>query len=445
LERLWGSPGAELVLVWGRRRVGKSYLLAHFARGKRAVHYTATERAPELELAEFSERVREVLRPGPRDVLESGPFRSWDDALHYLAAAAQRQRLLVILDEFSYLVEADPSLPSVIQRFWDTAGRSSKLSLVVCGSATNVLAKLDEERAPLFGRFTARMQIHPFSYREASAFHPELDAAARARVYGIVGGMPLYLKMWNAKDGLRGNLVRLFADPASPLVNEGELLLRTELPDAAGYFRLMSAVAAGRTTYSEIRDVAKIEPSRGLERLIGVRLLERRVPVTEDPDRTRLRIYRIADNFLAFWFRFIYSHRGEIDRGLGSRVVEQLVLPHLDDHMGPVFEEMCRDYVRAKTGSGRSRVPEVTAVGNWWTADGQTEVDVVGMRGRDVVLAGEAKWGRRAGRRDLDALRRKVERIPRAIDPTLGLFAREHFTDVDDRGALLVTANDLYE
>ncbi len=445
LNRLWDTPGAELVLVWGPRRVGKSFLLNEFARGKRAVIYTATERAPELELADFSDRVRQVLTPGPRDVLASGPFRSWDEALRYLAGASERQRLLVVLDEFSYLVESDPSLASVIQRFWDNEARSSKLHLILCGSATSVLEGLGAERAPLFGRFSARVQIHPFSFKAAAEFNEKLSAVDLCRVYGVIGGMPLYLKMWNDTQSWRQNLVRLFGDPSSPLLNEGELVLRTELPEAAGYFRLMHAVAHGRTKYSEIRDVAGIEPARSLERLTAVRLMERRVPVTQDPDRTRVRIYRITDNFLSFWFRFVYPNRGEIERGLGPAIVDQVMAgTAFENHMGPVFEEMTREYVRMSAGT--RGVPAVTRVGAWWTADGRTEIDVVAIDGKVVALAGEAKWSRHAGRRELDALRLKVEVLPaREGQPLLALFAREDFRGIEEREALLVSAEDLYQ
>lgn len=443
LERTWSAREGQLVLVWGRRRTGKSYLLAQFAEGKRAVHYTATERSPDAELAAFSDAVRVALDPGPRDLLAGGPFRSWDEALRYLAAAADGRRLLVVLDELQYLVAGDPALPSVIQRFWDEHGRGSRLRLVLCGSATAVLEGLGAERAPLFGRFSTSLQIHPFSYHETAVFQPGLAPADQAVMYGILGGMPLYLGMWNAEESVADNALRLFGDPGSPLVNEGELLLRTELPEAAGYFRLMSAVAAGRTRFAELRDTVQMNPARPLERLTSVRLLERRAPVTEDPARSRQRAYRVADNFLAFWFRFVYPNRGEIERGLGPAIVRAGILPLLDDYMGPVFEEMCRDYVRLRAAAGE--LDAVTRVGAWWTRDGQTEIDVVALSRRSVVLAGEAKWARSVDRRVLRDLTGKLPRLPNVTDDVkLALFARERFHDLTSSDALLVTARDLY-
>jgi hypothetical protein len=356
---------------------------------------------------------------------------------------AERRRLLVVLDEFSYLVDGDRSIPSVIQRFWDAEGRQSRLRLVLCGSATSILEGLGAERAPLFGRFTARLQVHPFGYRQAALFHSSLDAADKIRAYAIVGGMPLYLRMWEPGQSLEPNLLRLIGTPAAPLLNEGELLLRTELPEAAGYFRIMAAVASGRTTFSEIKDAAGLDPTRALDRLVAVRLLERRAPMTADLDRTRARTYRIVDNFLAFWFRFVYPNRGEIERGLGSEVVRRLIVPRLDEHVGPVFEEICRDYVRIQAAAGRFE--GITRVGSWWTKDGQAEIDVVAMSGRDVVLAGEAKWARTVDRRVLAHLAANAERLPRrSADMRFALFARAGFRGVEMDEAHLVTAEGLY-
>jgi uncharacterized protein len=444
LDRMWKAPDGQLMLVWGRRRTGKSYLLAHFAENRRSVFYTATEQSPGVELEAFSDRVRETLQPGPRDVLAGGSFRTWDEALAYCAAAAEDEPLLVVLDEFSYLVESDPALPSVVQRFWDRVGRGSKLRLVLCGSATTVLEGLGAERAPLFGRFTGRLQVHPFSYRDAAAFHPSLAAERQALVYGILGGMPLYLRLWDPEASVEENLINLVGDASAPLVNEGELLLRTELPEAAGYFRLMAAIAEGRTKFSGIRDVVKMDPTRGLDKLSTVRLVERRAPVTEDLDATRRRIHRIGDNFLTFWFRFVYPNRGEIERGLGTQVVRASILPRLDEFMEPVAKELARDWVRERAIAGD--LPGITRVGSWWSADGRTEVDVVALRDTAVALAGKATWRPQLDRASLLRVRASLQLLPpQAEEVQVALFARERFDGVSEAEARLVNVESLYD
>jgi uncharacterized protein len=180
-----------------------------------------------------------------------------------------------------------------------------------------------------------------------------------------------------------------------------------------------------------------------LTRLLALGLVEREVPVTEDPSRTKQAVYRIADNFLNFWFRFIYRHRADIVRGLGKERVERVVLPGLPDHLGEPWEEMCREFIRTQAVRGTLPV-DVSQVGRWWSRDNSTEIDVVGMEGKSVVLAGSVKWSRSAGANELRALRRAVEALPnRADDVQLVLFAREAM-HLPDAGVLGFTADDLY-
>lgn len=444
LDRACESSGAVLALVWGRRRTGKTRLLGRFIEGKRAVFYGATQQASPTELRGLAQATRDTLAPHGPDLLALGDFPDWEVALRYLADRARTERLVVVVDEFPYLVESEPSLPSIIQKFWDHQGRETRLFLVLCGSAEAVMEDLQRQRAPLFGRIDLRLQVHPFAYPEAALFVPRLSAADRALAYGILGGMPVYLQRWDDRTGTRANLQRLFADPASPLVEEGEFVLSSELPEASGYFRVLHAIAAGERTYGAIKDFARMDIQRQMDRLLAVGLVERVVPVTEDPARTKRAIYRIADNFLSFWFRFVYRHRADIARGLGPRLVDRTVMPALADYMGEPWEEMCREFVRRESMLGRLPV-ELSRVGRWWNRDSSVEIDIVGLRGKEVALAGSVKWARSAGRSELRALRRAVEALPdRADDVQLVLFAREEVQQLADGGIIGFTARDLY-
>ncbi len=251
------------------------------------------------------------------------------------------------------------------------------------------------------------------------------------------------IRRW--EDGLpqQANLRRLFADPVSPLVEEGEFILSSELPEASGYFRILHAIATGARTYGAIKDFAGIEIQRQLERLLAIGMVEREVPVTEDPSRSKRAVYRIADNFLNFWFRFIYRHRSDIARGLGEELLDRLVIPGLPDYMGEPWEKMCRDFIRGEAIRGRLPI-EVSKVGRWWNRDNSVEIDIVGLRGSEVVLAGSVKWSRSAGTQDLRTLRRAAEALPdRAEHVQLALFAREQIRGID-QDVLGFTAEDLY-
>ena len=444
LEDAWEQPGSSLVLVWGRRRVGKTRLLGRFADGKRAVFYGATQQAPAAELAAFSDAARRALAPSGTDLLAHGDFPNWVSALDYLAAQAASQRLLVVLDEFPYLVATEPALPSLLQRFWDHRGSASKLMLVLCGSAQAVMVDLQAQNAPLFGRVDHRVRVEPFAVRDAALFTPGVAAADAAAIYGILGGMPTYLSRWRTGQGRDANLRRLFGEASSPLIEEGEFVLTSELPDASGYFRILHGIAAGNRTFNALRDFAAIDIARQLDRLQRVGLVQREAPATEDPLRSKRVLYRIGDNFLHFWFRFVHRRRVDIARGLGREVVDRAIIPRLNDYMGEPWEEMCRDHVRRLAAGGALPV-EVSAVGRWWNRDNSIEIDVVGLDDRKVVLAGSVKWAASSGRTELRRLQASVEALPnRAPRVELVLFARERVRDVAPDEALTFTANDLY-
>ena len=223
-----------------------------------------------------ADRRAEIARIAREYLSSHGDFPDWDAVLTYLGEKAKRRKLVVILDEFPYLVQAEPALPSIIQRFWDHKSKDTKLKLVLCGSAQAVMEQLQAERAPLFGRVDVRLQIRPFRYDEAALFLPRLSPPEQAIAYGVVGGMPTYLHRWRDKVSHKTNLRRLFADPTSPLLEEGEFVLSNELHEGAGYFRILRAIASGHRTYGAIRKFADIEVQRQLEQLQGCHIFDQR-------------------------------------------------------------------------------------------------------------------------------------------------------------------------
>jgi len=445
LEAWWKRSGPALGVVWGRRRVGKTALLQRFAADRpAAVFHTGGGRPVEIELSALARAAEPLIRDGARD-LGARPFVDWDDALETLATAAADRPLLLVLDELPALIETSPELPSLIRAVWDRVPSHTNLKLLLCGSAVRTMEAMQEERAPLYGRLDLALLLHPFRPHEAAQMLPQLSPAQRALVWGLVGGMPLYLRWWDQGSSVRNNLGRLACTPGGQLLSEGQLVLATEAEGGDLARQVLYAIAAGRTKFNEIEQAVRADPGRTLDRLVAMRLVERVVPVTEDPRRTRRRIYRIADNFLAFWLGLLDRYRPEIERGLGDTILPVL-LDSLDDHMGGPWEEAFRDHLR-RLAAGGELGPDVVSIGPFWTsAADPTEIDTVALAGRqrEAVLLGEAKWAKRV---DAPALRAELERKASALplladNPRYVVCARERVDDGE--GVLAIVAADVF-
>lgn len=444
LERWW-RRGDTFALVWGRRRVGKSWLVARFAADRPAVTHTGGDRPLHRELELFSMAVERSDLAVRRDLAER-PYGSWDEALDSLAAAAslQRRPVLLVLDEFPELLHSDPSLESVLRSFGERAGERSPLRIILCGSAVRVMQRIQEARSPLYGRFGSVLQVHPFEPHEAALMLADLDPQDRALVWGLVGGVPLYLSWWDPGSSVEENLADLVCQPGGRLLTEGRLVLATE----GDYTRLtgpvLTAIAAGRTKFNEIRDIVGTDPTRTLERLVELRLIERIAPVTEDPARSRRVRYRVADNFLFFWLSLVDRYRSEIERGLGETILPVL-MTSIDDHMGSRWEEAFRSHLR-RLAAAKELDPDVVAIGPFWR-QGEDEIDAVVLSGRrrQAVLVGEAKWAREIRAPSLEqALVQKAAALPRRSDVVrLALCARQAVRD-SSPATLTVTADDIF-
>lgn len=443
LRGWWAAERPRPAVVWGRRRTGKTALLQEFARDLRCVFHTGAGRPAAGELTQLSRQVAAADLGGIRD-LAARPYRDWDEALDHLAALAEHEPLLIVLDEFPEIVATSPELPGILRAFLDRIGGGTQLRLLLCGSAVRHMEALQDHRAPLYGRFDLTLLIHPFTPAESALMLPRLTPAERAAVYGLVGGMPLYLSWWDETQTVRENLRRLVCQPAGTLLNEGELVLATEVEHGGLPAAVLHAIANGRTRYHEIKDWVRAEPARTMDRLIELRLIERMVPVTET-ERSRRRTYRIADNFLSFYLGLVERFRPEIERGLGESILPVL-LDGLDDHLGPTWEAAFRDHVRRLAAAG-DLGEGIVAVGSFWTDDGHNEIDAVALAGRArrPVFAGEAKWARSVSATRIVAdLQRKSAAMRDAGDLALAVCAREEVRHVPE-GVLAITAEDIFD
>ncbi len=441
LDRWWNSANARPGLVWGRRRVGKTALITHFARDKRMVFYTGVGGTAGLELRGLSEEAG-FLNTAERDLAEH-PFSDWRDALRFLFARAEEAPLLLVLDEFPELLVSSPELPGLLRAELDRHGGRPNLKILLSGSSMRAMWQMQEYRAPLYGRFDLTMQLHPFRPHEVPEILTDLAPADRALVYGVLGGIPLYLTMWKQDSSIADNLSRLMLSSETPLYNEGKLILATELGAGPLTSQVLTAIAMGRTRFHEIADAVGTDPTRTIERLIELRLIQRILPVTEDPAKHRRKIYRISDNFLRFYLGVLGRYRSRIEAGSLTTVLPN-VMASLDDFMGAAWEDAFRDHLALRA---EEIDPETVDIGPWWRGDGQDELDAVALAGRNKspVLVGEAKWTKRVrAPRLLDRMRAKAAHLVDDPDQLRYAIAARDAVEDAPENVWTMTAADLF-
>lgn len=425
LSRLQGcytSDNAEMVVIFGRRRLGKTELVRQSLSDRNdVVRYQATETTPRVQLDEFVEVASESFPDVERIKAE------WESLLGYLAT----QDAIIVLDEFPYLIDADESLPSVIQRLWDQELRDTAATLVLVGSSISMMEEATLlGNSPLYGRFTEKIDLRQLEFDAARAFFPDTYSfEEQVFAWGVFGGTPYYLDGIELDNDLGTVIQRSTLSPQGFLHNEPEYVLRTELSEPNRYFAILQAIAAGNTTSNEIAQTVGIagkQISTYTQKLARLRLVEREVPVTQDKTKSRRGQYRILDPLFRFWFRFVYGNEDRYER-LGDETYETVIEPDVADFVSQAFETLCQDALP-------DLYPDEAFIdiGRWWY--NEHEVDVVGLTIDGTMVTGECKFtSAPLDYSALASLETHTDEIRWAPDGsevtrTYALFARSGFT-----------------
>lgn len=433
LQRRYASGDFEFVGIYGRRRVGKTALINEFVRDLPCGYCTAVEDDASVNLALLSQAVLELQNPGADRTL-APTYRDFGTALDAAFAAARNRRAILVIDEFPYLASSYPTFPSMLQAAIDRNREGSGLFLILCGSSLSFMKEqLLDQKSPLYGRRTAQLELRPFDFFEARAFFPNMDPAEVACIYGMVGGVPLYLRQFDAGRSLEENVDRAFLSPDSILFEEPANLLKQEVSKAAPYNAVLSAIAAGASQHNEIAGSSGMESAAldyYLKELRRLGLVEREEPVTGRGGRKG--VWTLTDNLFRFWYRFVRPRQTLVERGLaagvGVRIVEDLPV-----YMGPVFETITRDWLWRQLAQG-SLPFDVTDIGRWWGNDpvarSQAEIDVVAVDEQATTLVGECKWqGAPTGSDQLGKLDARARLAGAGSLTPRWVFSRSGFTD----------------
>ena len=393
LNKLYNSEKFEFVVLYGRRRVGKTALINRFIDGKRTIYFMGVESNAKQNLENFSTCIFELVSGMPG---AETSFTSFQAALDMVFQMSLRERIVLVIDEYPYVARASASLASTLQLLIDKYKDKSKLMLILCGSSMSYMEDhVLAYKAPLYGRRTAQIKLQPFDFGETCRCFANYSDEEKALAYGVMGGTPQYLLQMSDRLSIEQNIKNTYLDPTSAIYEEPINLLKQVVREPAIYTAIITAIATGASRMSEISGKVGEDTnvcSGYLKNLVSLGIVQKEMPYGENSSKKS--IYSIEDNMFRFWYRFVPENASMIARGAADLVYKRIE-PHIPEHMGKVFEEICKQYLWKLLLCGNSPV-EFQSLGRWWGNDPlrkcQTEIDIMGEQDKDTALFAECKW-----------------------------------------------------
>ena len=429
LNMRYESGDFEFAVIYGRRRVGKTTLINEFVKDKECILYSATETNAKQNLTELS---RSIYALSDDYSNSESVFSSFQAAFETVFSIAEKRRIVFVIDEYPYLASCSKGVSSVLQLLVDRYHEKSKLFIILCGSSMSFMEnQVMGYKSPLYGRRTCQYKIRPFEFFEARKYYSNFNGEDMAVIYGITGGIPLYMSLMNDRLSVEQNIKDNFLTPNAYLYEEPTNLIKQECRDASQYNSIISAIANGASRLSEICTKTDIDTSLAssyISKLIGLGIVKKELPY--GADNSRKAIYALEDSMFRFWYRFVQDNTSVINRGF-TDMVYKIIEPRLSGFMGAVFEDICTQYMWKMLADGKSPV-EFNDLGRWWGTDPrtkkQTEIDVMGVSPDNDYLFGECKWTNE--KVDLSVLETLVDRseLFKCRGKHFYLFARSGFT-----------------
>lgn len=394
LEDKYHAQGGQLVVLYGRRRVGKTETLRKFCEGKEHVFYSCTECTDEQQLRAFSSRMLAKDIPAARYIKT---FSDWEQALGSVSELPNSGKKLLVIDEFPYMVKNNSSIPSVLQNLWDSRLKKEDVMIVLCGSAMSFIEKdILAEKNPLYGRATGILKMNEMDFYEATLFFPDYSNLDKIAAYAVLGGIPHYLKQFDQSKPLEENIKRNILQRGSILYSEVEFLMRQELRETTVYNTIIEAVALGNTKLNNIFLKTQIDKNKltvYLKNLIDLGIIRREFPVSDgikEQANVQRGLYQITDNFFRFWYAFVFPNISELEAGDVDGIYEHAIQPMLEQYTSRIYEDVCREYLRRL--NRQNALPfRFTSIGRWWNKD--TELDIMATdRDKNNFLLGECKF-----------------------------------------------------
>jgi hypothetical protein len=392
LDNEYMRNSASFVVVYGRRRVGKTTLINHFCEDKKTIFFLATEESESENRNAFKKVVAETF---DNELLASASLTSWEPIFKNVAEESKNERIVLVIDEFQNLGKVNKAFPSIMQKIWDEILSKANIMLILCGSLINMMtSQVLNYDSPLYGRRTAQIKLKQIDFSYYHEFDEALQLDEQIQQYAVTGGVPKYIELFHRKKDIFSSIKDNILSPSAFLYAEPDFLLRKEVSEIGSYFSVLKTIAAGNHKLSKIATalgVAQSNLTSYLKTLIDLDIIEREVPITEEnPEKSKMGLYRIKDNFISFWFKFVYPNRSMLEAGRVQFVLDKLKKNFVDNHVSYVYEEICRKNVWDYLSEGVS----FNRAGRWWGAK-DVEIDIVAYDsvGTDMLF-GECKYSK---------------------------------------------------
>lgn len=447
------------VVIYGRRRVGKTTLIKEFLKKKTAFYFLATE---ELESQSMKRLAGVVARTTKNSYLQNAAFTDWLDLFQVIADYKTEEKKVLVIDEFPYLVKTNPAFPSILQNAWDEILKDSNVMLILSGSLIGMMQKHTlSYDSPLYGRRTAQMRLAPLPFTDIYGVQ-KMPFEQAVEQYAVTGGVPKYLEFFEDDRGLEEQLKDAVLSKSGFLYEEPNFLLKSEFLTAVNYFSIIKAIADGNHKLGKIAGVLGQETSAltpYLSTLSDLGFIEKKTPVTEkNPEKSRKGLYFILDNFIRFWFHYVYPYKGELELDNMQIVLDEIRKDFVEKFVAFAYEDICKNIFADLCRNGTiSFVP--SRIGSYWLNDfdGDTEIDVMAIDHQNKrIFAGECKY--HAKPVDVSvyfALKKKVDGIAeirkayQGYDVIFGVFSKSSFTQrmldtaKDNTGLILINEDHL--
>lgn len=394
LEKEYARDGG-FVVIYGRRRIGKTTLIKQFIKSKNAFYFLATKEVESQSMKRFA---GVIARTTGNSVLQKAAFSDWLDLFQAVADYKPNEKKVLVIDEFPYLVKVNDSFPSILQNAWDEILKDSNVMLILCGSLISMMKKhaLSYE-SPLYGRRTAQMRIAPLPFTTVYE-NQKLSFEEAAEQYSITGGVPKYMEFFSDGQPLYEQIKENVLSKNGFLYEEPNFLLTDEVQVLTNYFSIIKVIADGNHKLGTIAGILGLETSAltpYLKTLSELGFTEKQVPVTEkNAEKTRKGLYFISDNFLRFWFRYVYPYKGELELDNMQISLDELDKDFKEKFVAFAYEDICKE-IFARLCSDKAIDFTPSKIGSYWLNDksGNTQIDVMAV---DTVnkrlFAGECKY-----------------------------------------------------